>query len=98
MLLLSGSRTRAKRLAQDLLNEGLTAVYTEDRNREIHEGEIVTTYGYARSGFEYPMVRFVLITESDIFGKEKKRSERKQNTAERKFKVFQNFRLRLCGS
>ena len=47
VLLLSGSRTRAKRLAQDLLNEGLTAVYTEDRNREIHEGEIVTTYGYA---------------------------------------------------
>lgn len=40
VLLLSGSRTRAKRLAQDLLNEGLTAVYTEDRNREIHEGRL----------------------------------------------------------
>ena len=88
VLLLSGSRTRAKRLAQDLLNEGLTAVYTEDRNREIHEGEIVTTYGYARSGFEYPMVRFVLITESDIFGKEKKKKRKKTEYSGKKIQSF----------
>ena len=43
VLLLSGSRTRARRLAEDLRNTedaGLTAVYTEDPMREVaaHKG------------------------------------------------------------
>ena len=52
VLLLSGSRTRAKRLAEDLRDNDLTAVYTEDPYREILPGEIVTFYGHVSRGFE----------------------------------------------
>ena len=27
-------------------------------------------YGHARKGFEYPLIKFAVITESDIFGQE----------------------------
>lgn len=36
MLLLSTSVTRAKRLASDLMDEGLGAFYSEDTGREQH--------------------------------------------------------------
>ena len=48
VLLLSGSRTRAKRLAADLSEDGLTSFYTEDPDREIKPGEIMTFYGSSR--------------------------------------------------
>ena len=82
--LLSGSRTRAKRLAQDLMDEGLGSFYSEDYSRRIQPGEIMVVYGHAHRGFEYPLVKFVLITESDIFGKEqKKRRKKKQYSGQR---------------
>lgn len=75
MLLLSGSRTRAKRLASDLSEDGLTSFYTEDPDREIKPGEIMTFYGRVFRGFEYPLLKFAVISESDIFGAEKKKKK-----------------------
>ena len=78
VLLLSGSRTRAKRLAEDLREYGLTAVYTEDPLREIQPGEVLTYYGHVNKGFEYPLIQYVVISESDIFGAEKKKKKKKR--------------------
>ncbi len=78
ILLLSGSRTRAARLAEDLRDHELTAFYTEDSEREIKPGEIMTYYGRVLHGFEYPMLKFAVISESDIFGTEKKKKRKKQ--------------------
>ncbi|MBO5282360.1 MAG: transcription-repair coupling factor, partial [Lachnospiraceae bacterium] len=78
VLLLSGSRTRAKRLAEDLREYELTAVYTEDPFREIQPGEVLTYYGHVNKGFEYPLIKYVVIAESDIFGAEKKKKKKKR--------------------
>lgn len=77
VLLLSGSRTRAKRLAEDLRDNEVTAVYSEDPFREVLQGEVLTYYGHVGKGFEYPFLKFVVISESDIFGAEKKKKKRK---------------------
>jgi len=77
VLLLSGSRTRAKRLAEDLRDNEIAAVYTEDPFREVLPGEVLTYYGHVGKGFEYPFLKFVVITETDIFGAEKKKKKRK---------------------
>ena len=66
VLLLSGSRTRAKRLAEDLRDNEVLAVYSEDPFREVINGEVLTYYGHVRKGFEYPMLKFVILTETDI--------------------------------
>ena len=77
--LLSGSRTRAERLAKDLQAEELTAFYGQDYDREIKPGEIMVVYGHAKKGFEYPLIKFAVMTESDIFGQEQKKRKKKKN-------------------
>ena len=77
--LLSGSRTRAERLAKDLQEEGLAAFYGQDYDREICPGEIMVVYGHAKKGFEYPLIKFAVMTESDIFGQEQKNKKKKKN-------------------
>ena len=81
--LLSGSRTRAERLAKDLQEEGLAAFYGQDYDREICPGEIMVVYGHAKKGFEYPLIKFAVMTESDIFGREQKKKKKKNYSGSR---------------
>ena len=81
--LLSGSRTRAERLAKDLQEEGLAAFYGQDYDREICPGEIMLVYGHAKKGFEYPLIKFAVMTESDIFGQEQKKKKKKNYSGSR---------------
>ena len=81
--LLSGSRTRAERLAKDLQEQGLAAFYGQDYDREICPGEIMVVYGHAKKGFEYPLIKFAVMTESDIFGQEQKKKKKKNYSGSR---------------
>ena len=83
VVLLSGSRTRAKRLAEDLRDYDLSSFYSEDMQREVKPGEIMAAYGYASEGYEYPMLKFVVISESDISGRKKKKKKRKKYEGQR---------------
>lgn len=83
VVLLSGSRTRVKRLAEDLRDYDLSSFYSEDMQREVKPGEIMAAYGYASEGYEYPMLKFVVISESDIFGRKKKKKKRKKYEGQR---------------
>jgi len=89
ILLLSGSRTRAKRLAEDLRELEISAFYTEDPLREVRPGEVMTAYGRVKKGFEYPLLKFMVIAESDIFGAEKKKKRKK--------KAYQGQRIQDLG-
>ena len=88
VILLSASRTRGARLARDLQDEGLNAFYSEDAERLLNPGEILVVYGNARRGFEYPLQKFVLITETDIFGKEQKKKKKKPKYSGQKIQSF----------
>ncbi len=88
VILLAASRTRGNRLAGDLLEEGLTSFYTEDENREVQPGEVLVTYGNAQRGYEYPLIKFVVITESDIFGQQKKKKKRHRRYEGRQIQDF----------
>ena len=84
MILLCPSRTRACRLAEEIQNEGIPAFYGENTARVLEPGEVMVIRGNARRGFEYPMQKFVLVTETDIFGKEaRKRKKKKQYNGRR---------------
>lgn len=84
VILLSASRTRASRLAGDLREYDLRAYCPEDggENREVKPGEILVTFGNIHRGFEYPMIKFIVITEGDMFGVEKKKRKRKKTSYE----------------
>ena len=76
-ILLSGSRTRARRLAEDLRDYDLNSFYDEDPERLVKPGEILVSYGHVAVGYEYPMLKFTVISETDIFGKKKKKKRRR---------------------
>ena len=76
VILLCGSRTRAKRLAEDLRDNGLNAFYSEDMDRVVQPREILLIYGSTHRGYEYPLIKFLVISESDIFGKEKRKKRK----------------------
>lgn len=78
VVLLSNSRTRAKRLSEDIGEYDLTAFYSEDLERVVNKGEIMVSYGNLHRGFEYPLIKFVVISEGDIFGIERKKKKKKR--------------------
>lgn len=73
VLLVCRSATRAQRLAEDLRDYGLNAFSTEREDRLVGSGEIMIVHGNLRRGVEYPLIKFAMIAESDIFGVEKKK-------------------------
>ncbi len=93
ILLLSGSRTRAKRLAEELRDQELNAFYTEDPMREVQPGEVMTAYGRVRKGFEYPLLQFMVIAESDIFGAQKKKKRKKKVYEGQKINDFNDLKV-----
>ena len=81
--LFSPSKSRAQRLAKDLSDQGVATFYSEVFDRDIQPGELMVCYGKLKRGFELPMLSFAMISESDIFGQErKKRKKSKRNDGE----------------
>ena len=93
MILLCPSRTRAKRLAEDLRGEQLSAIYTEDPYRNPQVGEIILNYGAVKRGFEYPLLKFVVISESDIFGSPKKKKRKIRQYEGTKIRDFTELKI-----
>ncbi len=88
VLLLSGSKTRAERIAKDLSDNEVSAFFSENRDHELQPGEIMTMYGRVLKGFEYTGLRFAVISESDIFGEQRKKKKKRYEQNGRHIKDF----------
>lgn len=77
-ILVCNSRTRAARIVADLEDLGITAYFNEDFDKEMVEGTVMVTYGNIHKGFEYPLLRMVVIAENDIFASRQKKREKKK--------------------
>ncbi len=82
VIILSGSRSRAMRLADNIKDEGIPAYFTENRERAPESTEVIVMQGALKRGFEYPLLKFAVISETDIFGGEHKRKKKKHHTYE----------------
>lgn len=79
VLLVTPSRTRAKRLAEELRDMELSCFYSEKGEDQPENGQIMSVYGRILKGFEYPLLKFAVIAESDIFtGKNIKKKKKKR--------------------
>ena len=77
VLLVTSSSTRGRRLADDLRKFGISAFYEEDKSRQVKPSEVMIVRGSLRKGFSYPMIKFVAISDTDIFGQRKKKKRKK---------------------
>ena len=78
-MLLSSSTTRAKRLAENIKDYGLLAYFAVDFDRTIAPGEIMVASGRLGNGFEYPTLKFVVLSEKDIFKERKAKKPKKKS-------------------
>lgn len=93
MVLVAFSRTRAEHLAKDLADYELTASVAEDVNRTVEPGQIVICHGNLHGGMEYPLIKFVILSESDIFGEMKKRRKKKSEYSGQKLNGFMDLNI-----
>lgn len=80
-IVFSSSKSRAKRLSEDLRGYDLPAFLAEDPDRVLKPGEIMVAYGNLHRGFAYPLLQFAVVSESDIFGEEKAKKRKKKKSA-----------------
>lgn len=93
VIILSGSKTRAERIAKDLNDAEVPAFFSEDRNHQLTTGEIMTMYGHVVKGFEYPELGYAVISESDIFGTVKKKAKKKYDHEGRRIQDFNDLHV-----
>ncbi len=93
VILLSGSRTRAKRLAEDLRDYNLNSFYSEEGSQEVKAGEILVSYGHVNEGYEYPMLKCMVISESDIFGRKQKKKRKRTVYEGQKIQSFSELKV-----
>jgi transcription-repair coupling factor (superfamily II helicase) len=72
VLLLSGTRGRGERLRDSLSENGIESVYMDSVSEPVMPGQVVITRGSLHKGFEYPTSGFVVISDDEIFGLNRK--------------------------
>ena len=78
VIILSGSETRAKRLSDSINEEDIPVFFTTDPDRILTGTEISIMQGSLRKGFEYPDIGFAVISETDIFGENRRKNKKKR--------------------
>ncbi len=88
VVLLSPSRTRGSRMAEELREYGIRAYYEENPEEEPKPGTLLVTFGQLHRGFSYPQLKFTVLTEGDILGSGKKKKRRPKFEGGQKIRNF----------
>ena len=81
VVILAANRSRAENLSGTLNDKGFDCRYEE--SGEFAPGAITVVRGELKKGFEYPEIKFVVISDSEIFDAQKSRRKRKMKNADR---------------
>ncbi len=79
VLLLSGTKGRTEKLTQELQENGFSAYELTEPYRLPERGEVGVLRGSLLKGFEYPHLGFAVVSDTEAFGKQKKRKHKKKN-------------------
>lgn len=80
-IIFAGNEDRGKRLESTLMDLGLICSYVDNYNQEIKSSQVFITPGSINGGFEYPDIKFAVISDKEVFG-----GIRSSNRAKRKHK------------
>lgn len=81
------SRTRTSRLAENLRELSIHAFCPDETSGELRPGTTEVVYGTLKTGFVCPDTRYVLLTESDMFGKTQSAKKKRQRAQEKGEKI-----------
>ncbi len=87
-VILSGNKHSANRIIEELMNNNIISSYTDNFNdTNFTDGNIYVSKGVLSRGFIYPQIKFVVLSDNDLFGQNKVTRKRKH----KKGKAIQNF-------
>ncbi|MCQ2536795.1 MAG: transcription-repair coupling factor [Lachnospiraceae bacterium] len=75
-IIVTGSQAKARRLAEELGDYDIPAIYVDNREREILQGEVIVVNGALHKGFEYPNLHVAVLVEGDSFGAGRKKQKK----------------------
>ncbi len=87
VVLAAGSRLQSEALHRELLEQGFP-VFLSQNPEEAVSGQILILEGKLKKGFSYPSCGLVLLSDSEIFGRESRRVRRKKAAKGNKLKSF----------
>lgn len=87
-IVLSGTKGKGERLIEVLREQGVESSFVE-KVESVEAGQILITTGSLYKGFEYPLIQFVVVSDKEIFGEEKKVKRRKKR--EKKGRRIESF-------
>ncbi|MBE7023313.1 MAG: transcription-repair coupling factor [Ruminococcaceae bacterium] len=87
-VILAGSERRAENLYTQLLDEDISCTLTKRFDDIPEAGKIIVTQGGLSRGFEYPLIRTVVISDKEIFGETKKKRKHFRVSKENKIDSF----------
>ncbi|MCR4403085.1 MAG: transcription-repair coupling factor [Firmicutes bacterium] len=64
---------RARRFREVMSENGIEVTYVQSIAEEVKPGNVVVTVGSLESGFEFPSLRLVVLTDVELYGAEKHR-------------------------
>ncbi len=87
-VILAGSERRAENLFTQLNDEEIPCTLVDSFDEMPEQGKIVVTHGGLSGGFEYPLIRTVVISDKEIFGESKKKRGRFRIAKENRIDSF----------
>lgn len=80
VLITTNSATRGKRIASELLDQGLNSYFVDQNeitDKVPQEKEVMIVKDRLKAGFVYPLIKYAVITDTDIFGERRRRGRKK---------------------
>ena len=78
VVLVTSTLDRAKKLSKDLLEFNVETIVSKSRDIEIKSSQIIIVPANISRGFEYKSIKFVVITDNEIIGVQKRTSTKKK--------------------
>jgi len=93
IILFAGVKSRGQRLVEELMDRGISCAYSGDLKSPVMPGQIIITRGALSKGFIYEDIGFVILSDKDLFGKERKRKRRPKKYKGSKIESFVDLKV-----
>lgn len=93
ILVLSGTKAKAENLQREFFNSGIDSVVMDSLERPLVEGEVVIIPGSVQKGFEYQHINFVVVSDKELFGRERKKKTARKKKKGSKIESFTDLKL-----
>ena len=83
IVVLAGSSTKAEKMIEVLNENGISASVKDSIQDPPRPKEIIVTHGSLNKGFEYSLIKFIVVSDKEILGEEKRKRKYKRKVGEK---------------